>query len=215
MSKGQNEFQPINPLWVVIVAVAIAIIVSQVANAQESFQSNDMNTVGGDIRGSDALGIGFSSPSFGAAISQCVYTKAQNWFWGVWGNQDIGPNYHCMGLAYLQNGMLTAGTLYLCGHTELGELGDDCPAAVAEFSRQVLPEQPVDASEGGIENSAFMDQHAEAEELLAAEVEEYGMLMLDMRASIDNLENSRQQEVMRKAAVKQEIAEYFNVQNPD
>jgi len=213
MNKGKKEFQPINPLWVVIFAVAIAIIVSQVANAQESFQSNDMNTVGGDIGGNDALGIGFSSPSFGAAISQCIATKSENYVFGAFGRQTVIVNYWCMGSSLYQMGKYDAAARVWCQKTDLGDLYPSQGECMKDLS--AAPETPIVAPivEGGIEDSTFMDQHVEIEDALAAEVEVYQMQMVDMRASIDNLENSRQQEAMRKAAVKQEIAEYFNVQN--
>ena len=189
MTKGPKQYQPINPLWLVLVALAVVVIVSQVANAQHEVdvrQSNDMNTATGNVLGGDAIGVGFSSPSFGAAIAQCIATEASNWAFGAYGKQKVIVNYWCMGSSLYQMGRYDAAARVWCHRTDLGDLYPSRSVCMESLSEGPV-EAPVVVVEGGIENSAFMDQHAETEELLAAEVEEYQMLVVDMQAKLDNL----------------------------
>jgi len=166
-------------LFTLLIALAIGLNQRAYASGDKITQSNDMNnqTAGNVLTGgNDAWGIGFSSPSFGAAISQCVATKASNWFFGAFSKQGVISNYHCMGLAYLRAGMVTAGEFYLCGYTELSELGDACPAAVAEFQRVIAP-PPSDDDDG-------------EEEYHAEQMAEQAMMYEDFQAKIRNLEDA-------------------------
>ncbi len=191
MSKGPKEFQPINPLWVVIVAIAVGVLVSQVASATGDNRGPVTQEV--DIAGdsSKALGIGFSSPSFTAAINQCIATEAENWFFGAYGKQKVVPNYHCMGLAYLQAGMIDAGEYILCKHTELSEM-PDCEKSVSQYVPRGTPE-PVTGFED------YIEQHEEEEGAHVSQLQAQQIMISTLSDSLDNLEASSKRASRRYA----------------
>lgn len=148
---SRKKYKAVNGLLVAGLMLVLVIIYTKNASAQEVITGNSGDCAGRSsacadmtVGGSDAFGLGLSSPSFGAAISQCVATEASNWIFGAYGRQKVVANYHCMGLSYLRSGMYDAGEFILCKHTELSDM-PDCPAAVAQFNMavQAMPEPEV------------------------------------------------------------------------
>jgi len=195
--------------WTALIIVVSVIALASQANASGDrvTQSNDMNNqTTGDVAttlntgGNDALGIGFSSPSFTSAISQCLATKSSNWLFGAYGAQKIVSNYHCMGLAYLSAGMTTAGEYILCTHTELSNL-PDCESAIKEFKFPSAP--PPDANaEGGSNLSDVLEQFAEDDQYQREQYEEQMMLVADLQAKYDNLASADPVQVTTREIVE-------------
>jgi hypothetical protein len=200
MTKGRKEHEPVRLFWFVVLVAMIAVLVADISRADEissgrdcagksSACANQLVDVPVNIAGdsSKALGLGFSSPSFGVAISQCLATKSSNWVFGAYGKQSVVSNYHCMGLAYLQAGMLTAGEYILCTHTELSDM-PDCSAAVGEFSRLVAPEPVETANTDDID----AEYYAQAEM-----IEDQQMLIADLAAKYENLAQAEPRTIER------------------
>jgi hypothetical protein len=183
MSKGQKSKQPVSIFWLVVIAVVAVIVVSQIARADEcagksSACSNQNVSIAGD--NSDALGIGFSSPSFGVAVAQCVATESRNFAFGAYGHQKVVVNYWCVGSSLYQMGKYYGAALALCKKTDLGKLYPSQDACLKDLSAP-----PAEVMAAPI--VAYDD--AELEELVAAELEDYQMLVSDMQAKIANLDN--------------------------
>lgn len=221
--RGDRKNHPVNILLYLVGLVIILTIGVLEAHGQHKCQGghncNDGSIINVDassapiIGGDDTIGIGLSSPSFTAAINQCLATESTNYAFGAYGKQRVISNYHCMGLAYLSAGMIEAGEYILC-NAENGPLSGmpDCESAVSQYVPRVdLPAKlPV----------YNYDDHIEEEENHVSQLEDQMMLMSDMQAKLENLEDSNRQsqayarsEARRKESIKQEIAERFNVEN--
>lgn len=198
-----RKYGRVNFGWFILAIVAGFLISWKAAKAQEivtnagdcagrSSACADLNTVvdvqGATIGGDNhkAVGIGLSSPSFTAAISQCVATEALSLAFGAWGKQKVVANYHCMGLAYLRSGMFNAGEYILCTHTELSHMGEDeCKAAVKQFVLPIVTEPEPEPSAELLELEEYHEER----------LEEQQMLIADMQAKIMNLETELETEL--------------------
>ena len=190
----ENRDRRVSAWWVVAILVAGMAVIAK-SDAQEtvigdgpcagrSSACSDQNvlvegvTVGGDKH--DALGLGFSSPSFGAAIAQCVATEAGNYLFGAYGRQKVVVNYWCMGSSLRQLGLYDMSARVWCEKTDLGDLYPSIGECINAASTP-----PQSARDEPVEVSQVVD---ELEELHAAEIEEQLMLLADMQAKIMNLE---------------------------
>ena len=184
MSKGKKERQPFNIFWLVVLAAMCVVIIADVSRADEissgrdcagksSACANQLVDIAGDS--SKALGLGFSSPSFGTAIAQCVATEASNFVFGAYGKQKVVVNYWCMGSSLYQLGKYDAAARVWCAKTDLGDLylsEGECVSALSASPEAPAEEAPVVVYE---------------EDMHAAEIEEQQMLIADLAAKYENL----------------------------
>lgn len=203
MSKGRKERQPFNIFWLVVLAAMCVVIVADISRADEI--SSGQNCAGKSsacLNGGDSVAIGLGSPSFGAAIDQCLSTKSQTWLWGIWGNQDSESNYWCMGAQYRQLGLYDAAARVWCSKAGMNSLYSSHQECMSALSAP--PEQPREAPVV----AARLDDAVE--DLHAAEIEEYQMLVADMQASYENLTAAEPQVVER--TVVQEVERFTDDQ---
>jgi hypothetical protein len=187
----KDKFKPVNISWFLIACLLFTMLWVATGEAQEQRQSNDQNEVQGHIVGSDALGLGLSSPSFGAAIAQCVATEASNFAFGAYGKQKVVVNYWCMGSSLYQMGHHDMAARVWCEKTDLGALYPSIGECINVASR---PPETAVAAPVEVVSTPF----DELEELHAAELEEQQMLLADLEAKIMNLQQPQVRTIIQE-----------------
>ena len=168
----------------VICVVLMLLLLALSATASERHQTPvDVETnVGGSvvenqIGGNETLALGFSSPSFGAALAQCAGTTAKSFLFGLYGQQKIGPNYWCIGSSLYQMGKYQAAAFVLCGKAGLADAYPTHGECIKDLS--AAPQEPEDDVE---ESFVFPDNHD-------AELAQQAMALADMEAKLAELQS--------------------------
>ena len=177
----------LNVAAIVATVVLFLLLIGSAFAQDDNFQSNDMNTqTAGNVStgGNDALGLGFSSPSFGAAVAQCVATEASNYAFGAYGKQKIVVNYWCVGSSLYQMGKYYGAALALCRKTELGDLYPSEDECMSDLSTP--PETPVT-----VVSEPLVAEYREEEDVHAQMILDQQMQLLDLASKYDDLSERR------------------------
>jgi hypothetical protein len=101
------------------------------------------------VGGSDNLALGLGSPSFGAAIGDCMGTQARSFLFGLYGQQTLTESYWCEAFNLASAGYPEAAAYILCNHTVLKDM-PGCPGPILSMvpvAPVVVPTVPDDLAE--------------------------------------------------------------------